>query len=132
MNRDRIADALFKVGVVLVPIAFFLGLYGFLITPPGEGTVYWWHLRGDHKYDQYFDETKLYPFDHEHWYHDWVFGHNIQIISAFLLFVGVILTLTMYRGDRKREASPVKEEEIRSWSMPPPEPRRMKRKRKYL
>jgi hypothetical protein len=131
MNRDRIADALFKVGIILVPTAFFLGLYGFLTTPPGEGEVYWWHISGNDKYDQYFDETKLHPFDYEHWHHDWVFGHNIQILAAFLLLVGGILTLTMYRDDRNRAASPVTEEETRSWSLPPPEPRRQRRKRKY-
>ena len=131
MNRDGIADALFKVGIILVPTAFFLGLYGYLITPAGEGEVYWWHISGNDKYDEYFDDAELYPFDYEHWHHDWVFGHNIQILAAFLLLVGGILTLTMYRGDRNRAASPVTEEEIRAWSLPPPEPRRLKRMRKY-
>jgi hypothetical protein len=131
MNRDRIADTLFKTGMVLIPTAFFLGLYGFLITPPGEGEVYLWHLSDNDKYDEYFNDTSLSPFDHDKWHRDWAFGHNIQILAAFLFLAGGVLALTMYRTGRNRAVSPATEEEIRSWSLPPPEPRRQKKRRKY-
>jgi hypothetical protein len=104
MNRDRIADTLFRAGLILVPAAFFLGLYGHIITPPQEGQVRWGHMMEvyDYGYDEYFDEND--NFDYDHWHHDWVVGYSIQILAASLLLVGSILAIAMYRDDRIRRS----------------------------
>ncbi len=117
---------LFRVGVILVPAAFVLGMYGYLTTPPTEYTVYWTHFSEYGGYDQYFDQYD--HFDVDHWRHDWNLGRNIQIVAAALLVVGSILTVTSYRADTSRAASGFTQEEIRSWSLPPPEPRRRRRR----
>ncbi len=129
MNRDKIAEPLFWIGVFLVPTAVLLGLYGHLITPPGEGEVYYWHIwMGYERYGEYFDQYD--NFDYAHWHHDFMMGTNIQILAAVLLSAGSILALAMYRTDSSRPSSQGTDGEIKSWSLPPPEPRH-RRKWKY-